>query len=148
MLSRDNFGRDAMECVPLAKIAADPSKQEWLQLFKEAKFWTMPLAPTQSSDDEVEQTVFEAGPPEETNQTNLQRPSAPKEKVGKQAHHTKQRRPSSPRERLRKQAMEAKAQRPSPARKRSRKQAKQEKLQRSSAPRKTLGKRWNQANLW
>jgi len=140
ILAQDNFGRDALECVPLAKIAADPSKQEWLQLFKEATRWSLPVAPTRSWDDKAEKNGFEARPAEETDQTNMQRPSAAQPQLRKQARQTKLRRPSSPQERLRKQAKEAKAQRPSAARKRSRKQTKQERLPRPSLPRKTLGK--------
>jgi len=35
-VAQDNFGRDALEHSPVAKNAADPSKQEWLQLFEAA----------------------------------------------------------------------------------------------------------------
>jgi len=42
-VATDNFGRDALACLPLSQIAASPSKREWLQLFKEANCWSTPV---------------------------------------------------------------------------------------------------------
>jgi len=42
-VATDNFGRDALECVPLSQLAASPSKGEWLQLFREVSCWSTPM---------------------------------------------------------------------------------------------------------
>jgi len=47
-VARDNFGRDALECVPLAEVAAGPSKGDWLKLFSEVSCWLTPVDDTSS----------------------------------------------------------------------------------------------------
>jgi len=63
--AQDDFGCDAFDYSPVTKNAADASKQEWLQLFKEAKNWSVPVAPTTAMDDKAEKSVPEARPAEE-----------------------------------------------------------------------------------
>jgi len=42
-VAKDHFGRDPLDYVPLEQIVSSPSKQEWLQLFKEATCWSTPV---------------------------------------------------------------------------------------------------------
>jgi len=63
-LAKDNFGRDALECVPLPQITANPSKREWLQLFKESSCWVP------SVHDDADNSGCEARPDEEPSESN------------------------------------------------------------------------------
>lgn len=76
-VAADNFGRDALECVPLSEVAASPSHGEWLQLFREVHCCQAPqhdssslqLAPLSASGCETRPDEEEANQTELTSDT-------------------------------------------------------------------------------
>jgi len=69
-VASDNFGRDALFCVPLTQIARSSSKREWVQLFKEAKCWSALDVHTKTWDYNVRKDSHEARPLEETSEAS------------------------------------------------------------------------------
>jgi len=69
-VAKDNFGHTALECAPLRRIAASPSRREWLQLFKEAKCWSASVSQTKSWAHKAEESGGEARPAEETSESS------------------------------------------------------------------------------
>mmetsp|Transcript_120436 Transcript_120436/g.234585 ORF Transcript_120436/g.234585 Transcript_120436/m.234585 type:complete len:284 (+) Transcript_120436:54-905(+) len=69
-VATDNFGRDALFCVPLTQIARSSSKREWVQLFKEAKCWSASDVNTKTWDCHVRKNSHEARPLEETSESS------------------------------------------------------------------------------
>jgi len=65
-VAKDHFGRDALQLAPLAQIAASPSKQEWMQLFKEASCWSRPVSRRNTGDVKAVTIDHAARPAEET----------------------------------------------------------------------------------
>jgi len=70
-VATDNFGRDALECVPLAQVANSPSKHEWVMLFKEAACWSVSVHDDAKKSDCDARLHEEAGEPSTTALTNI-----------------------------------------------------------------------------
>jgi len=69
-MAKDVFGRGALACVPMSQIAASPSRQDWLQLFKEAKCWSATVSQAKVWAYKAEKSGCEASPAEEASESS------------------------------------------------------------------------------